>query len=432
MNRQISKRNHSAVLLIALIAISLTTLSFNIPRQVNAQSVILTVTSPTGTDTGYTLAQLQQNFQAITGYGGFYQINQNQINPGNWTGTSLYDVCYQNGLTSTCNISVVGQGTNNFTYAMVANGTGLNVDYKTYNNATGAAQNQTLSVTLLLAYSTNGTALSGNNAPAPRLVIVGPEGLLILGTGGRSITQITMTNVASAPTPAPTPTPTPTPSPTPTPTLTPSPTPTASPTSTPAPTPSPTSTATPTPSSTPEPTFVSATIDNGTIISLDISGNITSSQMTNISVTTNLSVAVTTISFNLTGATGSIGSGNITIPKSIVASGTIPTVLIDGAEDLNQSYTEDATNYYVSYNVHFSTHEVLIIFAPVPTVTPTVAPTMTASPTVPPTALPTASPTPTATPQSNEESNLVWIIAAVIAVVIVVGIIAFVISKKKQ
>jgi hypothetical protein len=77
---------------------------------------------------------------------------------------------------------------------MVANGLGLNPTYKTYNNLTGNQQNQTLPVTLILAYQVNGTSLPSSSVPEPRLVIVGPEGLLMDGSGGRSVTKVTVTD----------------------------------------------------------------------------------------------------------------------------------------------------------------------------------------------------------------------------------------------
>jgi hypothetical protein len=250
MSKIMSKPIHSVFALLALTAIVLAALAMSGTQSANAQTgTVLTVIGYDGTVKNYTLAELQ-NLPSVSGYGGYYQPNQNQINSGNWTGVSLYYLCNQtSGITSTCNVSVVGQGTNNFTYAMTANGIDLNPTYSTYNNVTGALQNQTQPVTILLAYLINGTALPSGMTPAPRLVIIGPEGLLMIGTGGRSITQITITNSAPAPTPTPTPSPTPTATPTPTPT----PTPTAAPTFTPTPAPTSTPTQTPTPTPTPTP-----------------------------------------------------------------------------------------------------------------------------------------------------------------------------------
>lgn len=126
----------------------------------------------------------------VTMYGGFYQPNQNQINNGLWAGASLIYLCNQvGGITSTCTVTVTDQGTNNFTYDMVNNGINFNNEYNTYNNITGNLKNQTQPVIIILAYQVNGSNLPSSSQPAPRLVTVGPEGLLMIGTGGKSITS---------------------------------------------------------------------------------------------------------------------------------------------------------------------------------------------------------------------------------------------------
>ncbi len=260
------KRFQALFTFIILTAFAMATLTSANTPQVNAQTnSILTITGYDGTTKNYTLSDLQ-NLPSVSGYGGYYQPNQNQVNNGNWTGVSLYYLCNQtSGITSTCNVSVIGQGTNDFSYEMVANGTNLNLAYKTYNNLTGAAQNQTQPVTLLLAYQVNSTDLPSSIAPAPRLVIIGPEGLLMIGTGGRSITQINIIDTSPTPTLTPTQIPSATSTPSATPTLISSPTPimTATPTVTPTQIPTPTQTtptATPTPQLSPTETpTVSAT-----------------------------------------------------------------------------------------------------------------------------------------------------------------------------
>jgi YVTN family beta-propeller protein len=135
---------------------------------------------------------------------------------------------------------------------------------------------------------------------------------------------------------------------------------TATPTSTPAP--SPGNTTTPTPTPTPLATTVPATTDNGAKVNFAISGNITSSQMSNISIASNQSATTTTLSFIVTGESGTVGFGNITIPKSAVPYGTTPTIYIDGQPALNQGFTQDSNNYYVWYTTHFSTHQISIVF----------------------------------------------------------------------
>ena len=138
------------------------------------------------------------------------------------------------------------------------------------------------------------------------------------------------------------------------PTATPTPAPTAAPTAVPN--------ATPTPSPTPSATTVPATTDSGATVDLAISGNITSSQMSNVTIATNPSADTNTVSFSVTGESGTTGFGNITIPKSAVTYGTTPTIYIDGQPAQNQGYTQNSNNYYVWYTTHFSTHQISIIF----------------------------------------------------------------------
>jgi Carboxypeptidase regulatory-like domain len=180
----------------------------------------------------------------------------------------------------------------------------------------------------------------------------------------------------ATPTPIPTATPTPIPTatPTPVPTATPTPIPTATSTSIPitsTPTPKPVVTPTATPTPTPAPITVQATTSTGSTVNLAIKGSITSSQMSNIKIATDKATSSTTLSFTVTGTSGTTGLGNITIPKSAVAYGTTPTVNIDGLKASNQGYTQDSNNYYVWYTTTFSTHQVSITFTTAPSATPT-------------------------------------------------------------
>ncbi len=153
------------------------------------------------------------------------------------------------------------------------------------------------------------------------------------------------------------------------PTPTPTPSPTTSPTNTP--TQSPTTKPTPAPTETPSSNTITAATDSGSNITISIGGNITASQISNAAITTDSSTGTTTLSFNVTGTTGTVGFGNITVPKSSVPLGSTPSLLIDGVPAEEQGYTEDATNFYVWYIVHFSSHEVSVVFtAPQPSPTP--------------------------------------------------------------
>jgi hypothetical protein len=85
--------------------------------------------------------------------------------------------------------------------------------------------------------------------------------------------------------------------------------------------------------------------------------------MSKVTIAKNQSVTTTTVSFTVTGESGTTGFSNITIPKSAVLYGTTPTIYIDNQPAQNQGYLQDRNNYYVWYSTHFSTHEVTMQFA---------------------------------------------------------------------
>jgi hypothetical protein len=128
------------------------------------------------------------------------------------------------------------------------------------------------------------------------------------------------------------------------------------------------STQLPTPAPTPIPTpfanpnsTVSAVTGSGEIVSLNLRGNITSSQMSNVTLAVNNS-KMTALYFSIIGEEGKIGFSNITIPRILVALEATPIIFIDGQQAQNQGYSQDAYNYYVWYTTHFSVHEISIIF----------------------------------------------------------------------
>jgi hypothetical protein len=107
---------------------------------------------------------------------------------------------------------------------------------------------------------------------------------------------------------------------------------------------------------------VLAATDSGGIIDFGISGNVTNSQMSNVTIGTNRFTATTTVSFAVTGKSGTTGFSNITISKSAVPYLGIPTIYVDNQSAQNQGYTQDTINYYLWYTTHFSTHRVTIQF----------------------------------------------------------------------
>jgi hypothetical protein len=108
---------------------------------------------------------------------------------------------------------------------------------------------------------------------------------------------------------------------------------------------------------------VKAKTDSGATVNLAIRGNVTSLQMSNVTIATNQSATSTTVSFTVTGESGTTGYSIITIPKTAIPYGTTPVVFIDGQQATNQGYTQDPENFYVWYTTQFSTHQVTIQFA---------------------------------------------------------------------
>ncbi|HLN89380.1 MAG TPA: PKD domain-containing protein, partial [Candidatus Binatia bacterium] len=180
------------------------------------------------------------------------------------------------------------------------------------------------------------------------------SGVTITATDGTSSGTSNSFTVTSSPAPSPTLTPTPNPTSTST----------SSPTSTNAPksTPTPTTSGTPSPSPTPVAANVTAISENGTKVNLSIRGNVTSLQMSNVNIATSQSGASITVSFTVTGESGTTGFSIITIPKVYLLNGATPDVFIDGQQAINQGYTQDLDNFYVWYTTEFSTHQVAIHF----------------------------------------------------------------------
>ena len=226
--------------------------------------------------------------------------------------------------------------------------------------------------------------------------------------------------------PLPSPSASPTPTPLPTTTQTQPPSNIQAPT-TPQPTQTPTAPQNPTPLPTATITAIPAQTDRGTTINLAISGNITTNQISNLTITTNQSTAVTIMSFRVTGANGTAGFGNFTIPRIVVPNGSTPIVYMDGTQIQNQGYAQYANNYYVWFTIHFSEHEVSITFVsdePATTMQPTQK--QTAAPT------PLLSPTATRQPQTSFPLTVIYAIVAAAVMASVSVTILLVVRKGKK
>lgn len=119
-------------------------------------------------------------------------------------------------------------------------------------------------------------------------------------------------------------------------------------------------------SSTPSSGFAMVVVSSsGQSVEITVTGNISSSEISNMALQENPANNQLSLSFALTGPTGTVGSATITIPKSAVPSGYLPPlVYIDGTLATDQSYYSDQNNYYVMFTTHFSAHEVAIVFSP--------------------------------------------------------------------
>jgi hypothetical protein len=84
--------------------------------------------------------------------------------------------------------------------------------------------------------------------------------------------------------------------------------------------------------------------------------------MSNITITPHQSNGSTNVAFTVTGESGTLGTGNLTLSKNAIPYGTTPLVYVDGVLVEAQGYSEDADNYYIWYTVHFSSHDMTIEF----------------------------------------------------------------------
>jgi len=102
---------------------------------------------------------------------------------------------------------------------------------------------------------------------------------------------------------------------------------------------------------------------NGLASPFQVSGNITASQYSNFLAHLDQNGKLASLTFTLTGPTGTDGTGTITIPKSLVAPGYTPELYISG-QQVQIKVTQDSTNFYITYTTHFSVHSAQLQFAP--------------------------------------------------------------------
>ena len=141
---------------------------------------------------------------------------------------------------------------------------------------------------------------------------------------------------------------------------------------------------------------------SGQSVEITVSGNISSNEISNMALQENSPSNQFSLSFTLTGTSGTVGTATITIPKGAAPAGYLPLVYLDGTLATDQSYYSDQNNYYVTFSTHFSTHQVSIVFSP----------SSQGS---------TSSTHFTSSPQANGDASTYEIVGAVATVIVIAG-----------
>ena len=94
-------------------------------------------------------------------------------------------------------------------------------------------------------------------------------------------------------------------------------------------------------------TTTSAALKSGGSIQIEVSGNITASQLSGLLL--NNVNGVYTLSFKVTGLNGTVGQATIMIPKSSIPGSVVPKVSVNGIPAETQSYKLKGNDYYVTF-----------------------------------------------------------------------------------
>lgn len=105
---------------------------------------------------------------------------------------------------------------------------------------------------------------------------------------------------------------------------------------------------------------------NGVSVPIQVSGNLTSSQMSDVLLENANQSGGYVLSFDLSGASNTGVLATISIPKSSTSAGLVPEVSINGLKSENQSYSQDSSYYYVMFPANFAngTQKVSIQLSP--------------------------------------------------------------------
>jgi hypothetical protein len=174
-NLKTRKRVFASLIVIALLA-SLMAATLSVSA---LQPVTLTLVGPTGTTAKNRDDIL--SMPSTTGFGGTKGSGGNVNNKGTYVGVSVLYLCnLVGGINNGDIVKVIDQSGSfivSFSYQQVHDG----VDFNTYNADTGANQTATLPLTLIIAYSYNGSDITGSNGPL-RAAALSPEGLVTDGS----------------------------------------------------------------------------------------------------------------------------------------------------------------------------------------------------------------------------------------------------------
>ncbi len=110
------------------------------------------------------------------------------------------------------------------------------------------------------------------------------------------------------------------------------------------------------------PTIMQALTDEGKTVNITLSGNVSSSEISNVYLTMDRNTTSAYLYLTVTGASHSTGFCNMTLSKNLIYEGTAPIIFIDDKKAENQGYSQDETNYYVWFTTGFSRHQISIIF----------------------------------------------------------------------
>jgi parallel beta-helix repeat protein len=100
-------------------------------------------------------------------------------------------------------------------------------------------------------------------------------------------------------------------------------------------------------------TTAQATRSSGGSVPIQVSGNLTASQLANAMLQSS-SGGSYTLTFDLSGPSHSRELATIAIPKSSTASALVPTLSINGNKSADQSYSQDSSFYYVRVVANFT------------------------------------------------------------------------------